>query len=219
MKHLRVGITTVLLLFGATEMSNAAVVNSLPGGTLSPMPDIDFFGSGPQVFGDGVIWSSENNSSVFGYDNGYGFDSNGYWGEGLIMAGTNDRTSTMTFAFTTPVTGVGGFINYAPGYGTPVISAYDSTSTLIETTTLNFSTGGGNNSGMFYGFLEPTAQIKYFTLSGAYIGIANLTTTEAAPVPEPVSMTLFGIGMAGLIASRRREKGCQGERPPDNSCL
>jgi hypothetical protein len=62
------------------------------------------------------------------------------------MAGTNNSTSTMTFAFATPVTGVGGFINYAPGYGTPVIAAYDSTRTLLETTTLSFSTGGGNMS-------------------------------------------------------------------------
>ena len=123
----------------------------------------------------------------------------------------------MTFAFATPVTGVGGFTNYAPGYGTPVIAAYDSTRTLLETTTLSFLTGGGDNSGMFYGFLENTPQIKYFTLSGAYIGIANLTTAGAAPVPEPVSMALFGIGMAGLIAYRRREKGCKADQLPDIS--
>lgn len=218
MKQLLQGIAIGVAFFGTLGIAQAIIiVDSLPGGTISPMPNIDFFGSGPQFFGEGVTWSSEYTDSVFGYDNGYGFSSNGYWGEGLIMAGTNNSTSTMTFTFATPVTGVGGLINYAPGYGSPVIAAYDSTSTLLETTTLSFSTGGGNNSGVFYGFLETTAQIKYFTLSGAYIGIANLTTTEASPVPEPVSMTLFCIGMTGLIASRRREKGCKADQLPDTS--
>lgn len=85
-------------------MSNSTVVNSLPGGTINSMPNIDYFGTGPKNFGEGITWYSEYDQSVFGYDNGYGFNSNGYWGQGLIMAGTNDRTSTMTFEFTTPIT-------------------------------------------------------------------------------------------------------------------
>lgn len=99
-----IGAATCLLFFAAAEMSNSTVVNSLPGGTINSMPNIDYFGTGPKNFGEGITWYSEYDQSVFGYDNGYGFNSNGYWGQGLIMAGTNDRTSTMTFEFTTPIT-------------------------------------------------------------------------------------------------------------------
>jgi PEP-CTERM motif len=142
---------------------------------------------------------------LFGNNGEYGFGLNGRW-SGLTMAGTNDESSTMTFDFSSPVSAVGGFINYVPRTGTPVISVYDSTDTLIESYTLNFSTGGGSNTGFFYGFSEATP-IKYFDLSGAYIGLTNLTAaTSAVPEPSTWAMMLLGFAGVGFMAYRRKSK-------------
>jgi hypothetical protein len=189
-KILAAGIGIGLIVL--TGVAGAGVVTSLPGGTVVPMPVINYFGPGPQVF-DGIQWTSTNSytygGSLFGYVGIYGFGSNGYWSSLLgPMAGLNSALGvssvidTMTFEFSVPVSGVGGFMNYDPNYGYPVISVYDSGHNLIESHTLNFSTNG-SNQGFFYGFLEGSAVIKYFTLSNSFIGIANLTVTTTAPVP------------------------------------
>jgi hypothetical protein len=183
-----IGISLIVL----TGVAGAGVVTSLPGGMLVPMPAVNYIGPGPQVF-EGIQWTSTNfdTGSVFGYTGFYGFGSNGTW-EGILgpMAGLNSASGvasvidTMTFEFSMPVSGVGGFMNYDPNYGIPVISVYDSGHNLIESHTLNFSTNGAPNAGFFFGFLEGSAIIKYFTLSDSFIGIANLTVTTTATVPN-----------------------------------
>lgn len=187
-KILAAGIGIGLIVL--TGVAGAGVVTSLPGGTVVPMPGMNYFGPGPQVF-EGIQWTSTNSvtygGSLFGYVGIYGFGSNGYWSSLLgPMAGLNSGSGvapvidTMTFEFSVPVSGVGGFMNYDPNYGNPVISVYDSGHNLIESHTLNFSTNGSPNQGFFYGFLEGSAVIKYFTLSNSFIGIANLTVTTPA---------------------------------------
>jgi hypothetical protein len=86
-------------------------------------------------------------------------------------------------------------------YGTPTIAVYDASDTLIESYVLTFLRGGGSNSGAFYGFSDTTT-IKYFTLSDAYIGITNLTTSSA---PEPSSLLMLGSGVLGRLGVTRRK--------------
>ena len=213
-------VAPLLALMGAllVVQAGATVVTSIPGGTVIPMPVLNYFGPGPQTFGttNVVTWSSSNASnqggSVFGYTGGYGYGSNGFWDGALgPMAGVNDSfifysaSDTMVFSFATPVTAVGGFINYYPdGITTPTImAAYDASWNLIESYNLSFSTGGGANTGFFYGFQE-TTPIKYFTLTDNYVGITNLTVGS---VPEPGTLTLIGTGLLGAFGAVRRRMG------------
>src|SRR5512140_2077601 len=113
-KILAAGIGIGLIVL--TGVAGAGVVTSLPGGTVVPMPAVNYFGPGPQVFG-GIQWTSTNSNtyggSVFGYAGPYGFGSNGDWGGVLgTMAGLNSSSSvasvidTMTVEFSLPVFGV-----------------------------------------------------------------------------------------------------------------
>jgi hypothetical protein len=210
-----VGLALIICL--AANPGGATLVTSLPGGTVIPMPAVNYFGGGPQTFGPGITWSSTNaynqGGSVFGYTSGYGFGSNGDW-DGLSMAGLNDSfdvygvTDTMTFAFASPVAAVGGFLNYVPGGSTPTtIAVFDSNYNLIESYNLTFLTDGSTNSGFFFGFQEATNNISYFTLTDNYIGITNLTVGQANAVPIPGAVWLFGSGLLGLVGLKRKFLG------------
>jgi hypothetical protein len=104
----------------------------------------------------------------------------------------------MTFKFNFDVDYVGGFLNYAPGYGTPVMAIYDAGHNLLESYTLSFNTVHGPTVGFFYGFYDPNG-IIYFTLTGAYLGITDLATA-----PLPSTLLLVGPALLGLAWLRRR---------------
>jgi hypothetical protein len=182
-----------LSIFISANHSGAELVTSLPGGTIIPMPELDYQGYGPKTFGpnNSIIWSSTFPLSVFGGTQGASFNTNGLW---LALAASpnmgpiavlQDASHTMTFEFSKPVQAVGGFLNYYyyPN-ATFTIAVYDSSNNLIENKTLNFTTDGGYNKGYFYGFQEASNKIRYFTLTGnAAIGITNLTTITGKPIP------------------------------------
>lgn len=187
--------------------AGATVTKGLPNtGTLF-VPGVNYYGSGPQVYG-GYTWTSTNaiyqGGSAYGDTDAYGFGANGYWDGSLgPMVGLNDSfdnwsvTDTMTFAFATPVHSVGGFFNYQPGGSTPTtLSVYDTSCNPIESYNLTFLTGGGVNTGEWILFTESTP-IGYFTMSDNYVGV--LAT------PEPGSLTLLGTGVIGLAEILRRK--------------
>ncbi len=185
--------------------ANAALVTSIPDGKVISMPDITYFGPGPQTFGRGITWTSTYSKSNFGYSGAYNYSSNGGWtGDLGPMAGLNASTGTMTFIFSAPVSAVGGFLNYSPGSGNPtIIAVYDASNHLIESFNLTFTTGGGDDTGFFYGFEESANVISTFALTDNYVGIVNLTT-KASPVSLPGAIWLLGSGLLGLAGLRKQ---------------
>ncbi|HEY4960995.1 MAG TPA: PEP-CTERM sorting domain-containing protein [Terriglobales bacterium] len=203
----------VVAVFLLVVQAGATVIIGQVGSNL-PMPTVNYFGAGPQTFGN-YTWSSTNAStqggSVYGYTGGYGYLANGSWDGALgPMAGVNDSfgvygvTDTMTFAFATPVSWVGGFFNYVPGGSTPTtLAVYDTSSVLIESYNLTFLTGGGLNSGEWIRFVESTP-IGSFTMSDNYVGVTGQSVT---PTPEPGTIALLGSGIVGLAGFARRKFG------------
>lgn len=204
-------IAAVAALFTSVA-AHAASVTSLPGSTTYTFPVVNEFTAGPKVVASGITWTAESGNSVYGYDNGYFFQTNGRWSKGLSMIGTNSGTTSMSLSFATAVSGVGAFLNWArfengePDGALPVISIYDAGNALLESYTLTFSTGGADNSGEFHGFLRDSADIASITFRGGFIGAANLEVVSAPAVPEPTTYALMlgGLGVVGFIARRRK---------------
>ena len=184
--------------------AHAAPVTSLPGATVYSFGNSNQFTAGPVAVAAGITWSSDSNSSVYGYTGTYGFQSNGIW-EGLSMIGTNNQTGTMRIDFDTSVAGVGAFLNWSRFDGDPAtISIYDTADTLLELFTLTFGPLGGINNGEFHGFLRNMTDIASIRFTGSYIGAADLAVLAYNSVPEPGTVALFGIGLMGMGLARRR---------------
>lgn len=190
---------------GMTLGTQASVINSIPsGGTPHAFSALNQFTPGP-ISENGITWTSTNGSSVYGWTLGYGLGANGHWNN-FNHVGLNATTdSYMTMTFDTPVSSVLAFLNYAPGYGTAYMAAYDASNHLIERHNLSISTPGASNAGEDWGFSQSSAIIKSFVIGDAYIVAANLRT-DSTSVPEPASLALLALGLAGLGAMRRKKR-------------
>ena len=194
-----------LALLTVSGTAQAVPVTSLTGATTYEFAAENYMGSGAKTIAPGITWTSQSASSVYGWTNGYGFASNGGWSSPLSMIGSNSGSAIMRIDFASPVSAVAAFMNYAPGYGTPTIAVYNNLNTLLESSVLNFATGGGSNTGQVHGFQESIADIAYMTLSGAYIGAAHLQVL-AGSVPEPTSYALVALALAAAVTAARRRR-------------
>src|SRR5579862_2375966 len=94
------------------------------------------------------------------------------------MVGVNDTTDSMTFAPSSPVSGIGGFINYdQPGAGTVTIAVYNALNVILHYRSWK-------RHQRVPGLFREHPEIAYFTLTGAFIGPTDLT------VPEPAAISL-----------------------------
>ena len=180
-----------------------------------PLAAANSFTAGPVFVAPRITWSSTTSRSVIGWTGGYGLSGNGFWEGNPPYYGLNDFSGTMTWAFDSPVSGAGGFINYAPlagfDFGPTVIRVLDSSLAVLESYVLSISTPGGFNAGAFLAIDRSGDDISYFQLLNAYVVLRDFTV-ESDPsngdpsnsVPEPMTLSLLGAGLAGICLARRR---------------
>ncbi len=195
--------STIAVVAIAATPARAMLVTSLPNATAFTLGAYNINGPGPYSDGSGNAWQSTDTSGVLGWTSPYSFGANGSW-SGTPMIGTGGATTQMTLTFGTGYAAVGGFMSYMPGGPAPVIAAYNAQGALIDSATMSFLTGGGANTGAFYGFSEAAPVIRKLVLSNASIGMKNIVVQATpTPIPEPGTLALLG-GLAALAVARRR---------------
>ncbi len=143
----------------------------------------------------------------------YSLGTNGQW---LSSADPNFLSAylptslsiAMEFKFNSgPISGVGAFMNYAPGFSTVVIEAFDSGGVLLESYDLTavapINTAINSiNDGAFRGIQRSTADIETLRVTGDFVVMDNLTFTR---VPEPASALVFALGGLGILTRESRK--------------
>lgn len=199
-------------LLAAPLFAQASLLTSAPvGGTTTVLSTITgTWTSAPSVLAGGYTVFAPPGEEVWYGDSNFGLTSNGNWNDFAYVGGyCFSGSCTATFDLGGLASAVGGFMNYAPGYGTPLISALAADGvTVLESYDLAalapIVTPGGLNDGEFRGIFRSEADIAYFQISGSYLIMHDLTVS-AVPEPETYAMLLAGLGILGFAARRRKQ--------------
>lgn len=217
--------------FGASLLALSAIASASPitsaGGLTGSTTVIDFSQftgaaqqtavNGPTQIGsvagvDVTVQDMSGGNNVWLYDDFWGLLGNGNWNSGMNgFLGIFPNNGPVRIRFNDgPISGFGAFMNYpVSGFLPQTLSAFDSAGNLLETFDIGadapISTPGGLNAGAFRGIQLATTNIAYIEFLGDTAVFDNLTFSTTSRVPEPASLALVGLALAGLRLARRKQ--------------
>lgn len=213
-----------LILIAAMSAAPALAVpitTADPGSLITQFGGTAAFTGGPVTLENGVVYTSNYSMSVVNYRSSYNFAGNGDWQNagpnGIGFAGVNLGTAIVRLTLPNLASQVGGFLNYAPGFGTFTIRALDDLGNVLESLTISGNatydilTPGGVDAGAYRGFDVGSALIRSFELEGSYGAITDFTfLAPAAGAPElnstaaTLPLAFLAIGLALVGSGRKR---------------
>lgn len=205
----RVSQAAALTLFLTLMPAHAGLVTSASGGTTTAFPG----GSGCYLASAAVVGGFSMSSTgdwCHDFSGGFSLGGNGTW-TGFGLVSDNRGSSLITIDLGALYSSAGGFVNYAPGLGTPFITALaaDGT-TVLETYDLStaapISTPGGVNAGAFRGIQRGSSDIRYLRFGGSFMAMHDITLDSASGVPEPSTFSMLGVTALAIGIARRRSR-------------
>jgi hypothetical protein len=210
-----------IAMFAAVPVAGAqTLLTSSFGGTQATSfsgacPSGYCFGNGPTPVGTNGytvtytarVAADESSTPLLSGPGGYyGLGVNGEWNN-VSYAATNGRSSIF-LTFSAPVTSVGGIMNLSPtASSTPWLRAYNASNSVIAEYNLSEVGYGiwasGVNQGAYRG-VSYAGGIAAIELEGGFAVTQDLEASRT--VPEPSSVALIGVGIAGIAFLRRRQR-------------
>lgn len=128
---------------------------------------------------------------------------------GLYLDNNSNGFGSLTIDFTTSVNAFG--FNFGASNTNWTLTAYDTHDNVLESTIIAETTG--SNAGDFFGLATAGTSYAVLEMTGSYnyggndwILMDNFSyNTQAAPVPEPATMVLLGLGLVGLAGIGRKK--------------
>ncbi len=198
MRKVMFGVIFAVLLTTGASATLVTDSSSFPAGSLvidfsqfTGASQLDGINGPVQVgglVGADVVFTSTNGAGWLTNFNGWGLVANGTWTAARNgYSGINGTADPMSFTFASPVSAVGGFMNYAVPYGSVTFEVLGAGNVVLETYDLTsagpISTPSGTDAGAFRGIVRSSADIVALRITGGYALLDDLTFSKATPIP------------------------------------